>query len=63
MESQDNSPNMNYRSMIYRDSWHVIFYAITRLITIEDDLNGENVQALEGLINLAEEVRDKTLET
>ncbi|MCL2621293.1 MAG: hypothetical protein FWD97_10215 [Defluviitaleaceae bacterium] len=49
--------------MIYTDAWKTIFDAITRLTTIEEDLGGENVKALEELAKSAESVKEKTSKT
>jgi len=48
--------NMNYSSMIQTDAWNLIFHSISRLTTIQEDLGGENVEALDELNKLAEDV-------
>jgi len=63
MENQNKTDGINYRSMIYTDAWKTIFDAITRLTTIEEDLDGENVKALEELAKSAESVKEKTSKT
>ena len=63
MKDQNKANHINYRSMICTDAWKTIFDAITRLITIEEDLGGENVKALEGLVKSAESVQEKILKT
>jgi len=62
MENQNTNGKINYRSMIQSDAWIEIFHAISRLITVEEDLCGDNVKALQGLYDLAEEVEGKVLE-
>ncbi|MCL2619846.1 MAG: hypothetical protein FWD97_02780 [Defluviitaleaceae bacterium] len=62
MENQNTNGKINYRSMIQSDAWIGIFHAISRLITVEEDLCGDNVKALQGLYDLAEEVEGRVLE-
>jgi len=57
---ENENMKINYPSMIKRDSWKLILDSITRLITIEEDLGGENVEELEKLNKLAEKVKEKT---
>ncbi|MCL2620555.1 MAG: hypothetical protein FWD97_06455 [Defluviitaleaceae bacterium] len=59
---RNENMKINYTSMIKRDSWKLILDSITRLITIEEDLGGENVEELEKLNKLAEKVKEKTTE-
>jgi len=58
---RNENMKINYPSMIKRDSWQLILDSITRLITIEEDLGGENVGELEKLNKLAEKVKEKTI--
>ncbi|MCL2620740.1 MAG: hypothetical protein FWD97_07405 [Defluviitaleaceae bacterium] len=51
--------NMNYSSMIAVDAWKLIFHSISRLTTIQKDLGGENVKALDELNRLAEDVKER----
>ncbi|MCL2621384.1 MAG: hypothetical protein FWD97_10670 [Defluviitaleaceae bacterium] len=51
---------INYRSMIATDAWEAIFSSITRLVTIEEDLQGEFLEDLEKLNKLAEEIEEKS---
>jgi len=60
MKNQNTDGNINYRRMIRTDAWELIFNSITRLITIEEDLGGENVQSLYDLKDLAERTLEKT---
>ena len=62
MGDQNTNGKINYRSMIQSDAWKEIFRAISRLITVEEDLCGDNVKALQRLYDLAEEVEGQVLE-
>ena len=60
IENQDTN-SINFLSIIKTDAWVSIFHSISRLITVEEDLNNENVKALQKLYDLAEEVEGKVL--
>jgi len=61
MENQDTTNSINFLSIIKTDAWVSIFHSISRLITVEEDLNNVNVVALQKLYDLAEEVEARVL--
>jgi len=60
MENQ-NTNNINHRSMMQTDTWTQIFDLISRLVTIEENLYGKNVYDLQELYDFAEEIEGRIL--
>jgi len=61
MENQNTNGNINHRSIIQTDAWSEIFDLISRLVTVEEDLCGENVKDLQELYDFAEDVEGRIL--
>lgn len=61
MERHYREAVVKYCSIIQSDAWNNLFQAISRLVTIEEDLGSENVKSLQGLHDLAEDVRKQIL--
>lgn len=61
MKDQYKEAIVKYVSIIQTDAWDGLFHCISRLITVEKDLESENVNALQKLYDFAEEVREQIL--
>jgi len=59
--NQLENQNINHRSMMQTDAWMQVFDLITRLVTIEENLYGDNVDDLQELYDFAEEIERRTL--
>jgi len=59
MKNENMNNRVDYRKIIQVDAWKAIFDGISRLITAEENLCGNNVKALQKLFDFAEDVRER----